>query len=226
MKKLYDDLKMELSINNNGEALLKGILSDAEKEAAEIISTVEKSVSQRRDAINKQVENILKDSEKQADIQEKAIIAKMKSATDVEIRRNNLHIRDRIIKHIINEADKYISNMMKKKDYSEILSGWIVEAALGLQAEKIEINSSAAELKFINQSLLSKTSANVLELSGQKTEFIKSTENPLQTTGVVLKIKDKQISYDNKIVSRFQRYQSEIRKIIINALFTEQGGAS
>ncbi len=220
---------MELDIINNGEALLSGILEDVKAEAAEIISAAEKAVSNRRKAAEMQVKGILEDAGKQAEIQEKHLRQKMRSSADVEIRRINLQIRDRVIKRIINDAAARLSALIESVDtdeYREIILGWIVEAALGLNTGKMEVNTSAAEAKYLDKELLNEAARRVEELTGQKTEFTVSTDPPLLTTGIILKSKDTPVSFDNQITSRLQRYQSEIRKLIITRLFTHTDGAA
>jgi vacuolar-type H+-ATPase subunit E/Vma4 len=120
---------------------------------------------------------------------------------------------------IVEDRGKAAEQQIQKKEYSGILQDWIVEGAIGLNAEKAEVNASEAEMKLINRDLLTKAEAKVRDITGRKVNLVKSRRDPLSAQGVVLTTENGRISFNNQAPARFLRYQSEIRKLIMSELF-------
>lgn len=204
---------------NGKQKLIAGIKEDARKEAEKIIKQAEISVRERKQAIERQVNNILNRARAKADEQVKLIREHTKSAISVEIKRLGLKIMDRLVSSTIQRVKETIADMIGKPGYPDILLGWIIEAAIGLNVNEAYVNASLKEVEYINTELLKKACDALYTLTGKKIVLMKSEENPLLAQGVVLCAKDGKTAFNNQVPVRLLRYQSEVRKMIYNTLY-------
>ncbi len=199
-------------------ALIESIEQDASREADKIDAQTQKIVEDRRKAAEQQIQLIKQQADEKLKGQVAAIERNTASSIAVEIHRAGLRIRETITREVIHKAEQRLQSLMGKKEYSGILQDWIVEGAIGLNAEKAEVNASEAEMKLINGGLLTKAEAKVKDIMGRKVNLVKSRRDPLSAQGVVLTTENGRISFNNQAPTRFLRYQSEIRKLIMSEL--------
>ena len=199
-------------------ALIESIERDASREADKIDAQTQKIVEDRRKAAEQQIQLIKQQADEKLKGQVAAIERNTASSIAVEIHRAGLRIRETITREVIHKAEQRLQSLMGKKEYSGILQDWIVEGAIGLNAEKAEVNASEAEMKLINGGLLTKAEAKVKDIMGRKVNLVKSRRDPLSAQGVVLTTENGRISFNNQAPTRFLRYQSEIRKLIMSEL--------
>jgi vacuolar-type H+-ATPase subunit E/Vma4 len=200
-------------------ALIESIERDASREADKIDAQTRKIVEDRGKAAEQQIQLIKQQADEKLKGQVAAIERNTASSIAVEIHRTGLRIRETITREVIHKAEQRLQSLMDKKEYSGILQDWIVEGAIGLNAEKAEVNASEAEMKLINRDLLTKAEAKVRDITGRKVNLVKSRRDPLSAQGVVLTTENGRISFNNQAPARFLRYQSEIRKLIMSELF-------
>jgi vacuolar-type H+-ATPase subunit E/Vma4 len=209
----------ELNDENGKQKLIAGIKDDAEKEAEKIIKQAETSVTERKQAMERQVNSILIRARAKADEQAALIQKNTKSGIAVEIKRLNLKIMDRMVSSTIEKVKEKTAAMIGKPEYPGILLGWIVEAAIGLNVNEAYVNASLKEIEYINAELLKKAADTLFSLTGKKVMLMKSEESPLLAQGVVLCAKDGKTAFNNQVPTRLLRYQSVVRKMIYNILY-------
>ena len=213
---------MEKNMDNKRE-LIKGIKKDAEDEALRIVAEARQVIADRKKAVEVQAAAILKEAENNARTQVEAIMRWNKSAIMAETRRITLKNREEIIQEVLNRAEQKLLARIADAGYSGILLNWIVEAAIGLNAEQAAVNASKKEKELITEALLKKAEKKIDEIIDKKVALSLSSAAPLLAQGVVLTTKDEKIAFNNQVPTRLLRYQSEIRKIIYDQLFTETG---
>jgi len=206
-------------INNND--LIAGIEKTARVEADMLIIEAEKEVNGMYAAAELQVANILKEAKQKSQDQAKKIKKNMDSTIAVETRRNSLKVYEQIIDLTLDKVREKLKSIIETPDYRQILIGWIVEAAIGLNEPEVEVNASAREMVIIDDNLLGKAEEKIYEITGLRVRMKKSRNDPLLAQGVVIKSKSGRTAFNNQVSTRILRYQSEIQKIIYKELFNE-----
>ncbi len=198
--------------------IINGILEDTQSEADTIVADAEKTVEQRRENARKQTDTILREADEKISEQTERIKEETESAIATETRRIRLKARDRTIKMVIEEAQKKLEAKIEAPDYPDILLNWIVEAAIGLQAEEAEVNTSSKEMKLITNQLLKKAEK-ATKKKGELTVHLKKAEdNPLPAQGVVLTDTAGRRAYNNQVPTRINRFKTDIRNLIYKQL--------
>jgi vacuolar-type H+-ATPase subunit E/Vma4 len=209
----------ELNDVNGKQKLIEGIKEDARQEAEKILKQAEKYAGDRKKTVESQVNRIMNQAREKADNQVALIKRNIKSSISVEIKRLNLKIMDRIMSSTVERVKRDIAGMIGTPGYPDILLGWIIEAAIGLNVNEASVNTSLKETEYITEELLKKAADTIFSLTGKKVALKKSTDSPLLAQGVVLYAKDGKTAFNNQIPTRLLRYQSEVRKMIYTSLY-------
>ncbi len=93
-------------------------------------------------------------------------------------------------------------------------------AMVELRARTEKAEKQLVELKDreIDELLLLEAARRVKEVSGVDVVLRRSAAQPLQGQGVVLTAGNGRTAFNNQVATRVERYQSEIRKLIYEAL--------
>ncbi|MEJ2664793.1 MAG: V-type ATP synthase subunit E family protein [Spirochaetia bacterium] len=213
---------MEGQIKNKME-LINGITHDAEQEAQRLVEQAKKDVEDKKRACDTQVESLLNEAEKKAQAQTEAIIRHNRSAVNVEIRRIALKKRGEVLKKVLERVEERFAKLIAEPGYKELLMHWIVEAAIGLNAEQAVVNASKKERPLVTAEVLRTAEQKVKSFINKKVELTVSDEAEPLVQGVILFTRDKKMAFNNQLPTRLLRYQSEIRKMIFDALFKDIG---
>jgi vacuolar-type H+-ATPase subunit E/Vma4 len=213
---------MEGQIKNKME-LINGITHDAEQEAQRLVEQAKKDVEDKKRACDTQVESLLNEAEKKAQAQTEAIIRHNRSAVNVEIRRIALKKRGEVLKKVLERVEESFAKLIGEPGYKELLVHWIVEAAIGLNAEQAVVNASKKERPLVTAEVLRTAEQKVKSFINKKVELTVSDEAEPIVQGVILFTRDKKMAFNNQLPTRLLRYQSEIRKMIFDALFKDIG---
>jgi vacuolar-type H+-ATPase subunit E/Vma4 len=203
-------------------ALFQGIQEDARLEAERLRREAEKGIQNRKAAAEQQAERILSEAHQRVQDQIEIIRKNTASAIAVETRRQTLRARDQVVRHTLEVVRKEIKQIVDSPEYRDILLGWIVEAVLGLDAVELRVNASLEELSLLDVSLLGEAEQQIETLTGRKVHLEKTREDPLLSQGVVVTEQEGRIAFNNQVQTRLLRYQSEISRMIHEALFQEE----
>ncbi len=209
---------MKTSSEDRSE-LIAGIHSDAEAEAKRIIADAEKVASDKMQAKEMQIKAIEREAAKKIEQQVGIIEKNSISAIKVEKKRIALKIREKLINKVVEIIREKIREKAGTDEYSDILKGWLIEAAIGLGEEKVEVNGSARELDLMTDSYLRDVEKQYHDLTGGKLTIKKAAENPLFAQGIVLTSINHKTAFNNQVPTRLLRYQSEMRKTIHSEFF-------
>jgi vacuolar-type H+-ATPase subunit E/Vma4 len=202
-------------------ALIAGIAEDAQLQADKLIREAREAVKSRLAAAEQQAAGILREARDRVDQQIENIRKNTDSAIAVETRRQVLRSRDQVVRHILDTVRAEIRTLITTPEYPDVLSGWIVEAILGLDAVDLRVNASKDELPLLDSALLRKVQQEVQTLTGRKVHLERSTDPPLLAQGIVVTEHEGRTAFNNQIQTRLLRYQSEIIRLIHEALFQE-----
>lgn len=213
-----------MSENNetNRPELIEGINKDAREEARIIMEKARQYVKDREAGSAAKLAAITREAEEKLAHQVAEIQRTHNSNIAVEKRKIALRVRDRIIAEITTQARARFAAMIEEPGYTKILEDWILEAALGLNCEKAVVNASAAEKKLITAELLMKIEKQIQQLTGREFGLSYSPEPPLGAQGVVVTTSDGHTAFNNQVSTRLLRYQSQLRKLIYDALFGDE----
>ncbi|MHC4742990.1 MAG: V-type ATP synthase subunit E [Planctomycetota bacterium] len=211
------------SVEKEKAVLITSIESDARAEAEQIVAEAEKKAAEKRKYAEKRIESTLNDAGQKAAEQAEAAKRKVVSGAEIEAKRRSMHARDAVMREITDLAEEKLRSMVGIAGYADILTGWLIEAAIGLDAESASVNASQKELALIDQSMLSKVSKEVQTQTGKNVNLRLSDEQPLSSQGVVLTAADGRTAFNNQVRTRMLRNQRQIRTEIYNALFSDVG---
>lgn len=218
--------------------LIAGISADAKAEAERLLEEARKAARDRLQAAEAQGARILDEARAKADAQSRTVGAQALSTMRMENKRAALKVREEALRRVLQAARDKLAALAaapggtKKEtggsggaggeagsvEYRKVLLGWIVEAAIGLNVPAATVNTSAQERKLIDRDLLREAERTVKELTGRKVALKLEQGDPLVGQGVVLRSADGRLEFNNQVSTRLLRHQSEIRKIVFEAL--------
>ena len=209
------------SIESEKAALISGIETDARAEREKIINEAQTRAAEKKKYSEKKIESLLDEARTKAQEQAEAAKKKIISTAEREVRRRSMRIRDTVMQEIMDRVEKKLGSMTGDEDYRSVLTGWLTEAAVGLDAESARVNASPQELKLIDDRVLSEVSRKVRRQTGSHIELMLSDAEPLKPQGVILTAADGRTAFNNQVRTRMLRNKREIQMLIYNTLFTD-----
>ncbi len=199
-------------IENDSASQVEAILKEANEFADNKIKQAEREVTIRK-------RRIIKEAEKQAE----DIKRRLLSNVNMEINRFALKEREDIINQIINNIEKKIADFIENNtdEYRNFLFKLVVEIIDTISDESIFILFDNADKKTVDknfiQKILTRAHKNNIKIDTDDIIF----ENNIGH-GVIVKVKNKNLIYNNTIKDRLERKKEEFRLEIYEELF---GGA-
>lgn len=218
MKKVQ--VSME-SVDKEKAALISGIETDARAEVERIMKEAEDQAAEKGKFAEKKIESLSNDARQKAQGQAESVKRKILSATELEVKRRSMRVRDVVMQDILDRVGKKLNSMTGNADYRSVLAGWITEAAIGLDAESAQINASQKERTLIDDRMLSDVKGRIHAQTGRRMALTLSDEQPFISQGVVLTAAGGRTAFNNQIKTRMSRSQREIRMLIYNTLFKD-----
>jgi V/A-type H+-transporting ATPase subunit E len=210
------------SLEKEKAELILGIETDARAEEEKITSEAENQVAEKRKYAEKKIESILNEAREKAREQAETVKKKIISSAELEVKRRSMLVRDAVMQDIMNKVEKKLESIASEINYRSVLTNWITEAAVGLDAEAAQVNASEKERTLIDDKLLSEVKDRILTQTGRDVMLTLSDTPPLKSQGVVLTAADGRTAFNNQDKTRMLRKQREIRMLIYNALFTDK----
>ena len=192
-------------------ALISGILEDAEKRADDII---QKAKLDAEDIIKQGREDVaraLDDERRTAEFRIRQLELKEESAKRNIDRLSELRNIDASYQLIMERVDRRIDQMVKDGSIRNAVVSWIVEAAIGLDLETAVV-SSYRECP-VDEQMLKEASEIIYQKTGARI-VLKADRKLVGELGVVVSSEDGFVRYDNLLSVRKRRYMREIRKIV------------
>ncbi len=209
------------SVEREKAALISGIETDARAEQEKIIKEAETQAAEKKKYSEKKIESVLDEARTKAQEQAEAAKKKIISAAEREVKRRSMRLRDALMQDIMDRVEKKLASMTGDKSYRSVLAGWLVEAAVGLDAESACVNASSEELKLIDDKMLAEVGRRVRKQTGAKVELTLSDAEPLKRQGVVLTAADGRTAFSNQVRTRMQRNKREVQMLIYDTLFAD-----
>ncbi len=209
------------SIEREKAALIAGIETDANAEREKIIKEAQTQAAEKKKYSEKKIESLLDEARTKAQEQAETAKKKIVSTAEREVKRRSMRMRSTVMQDILDRVEKRLGSMTGDKNYRSVLTGWLTEAATGLDAESAHVNASSEELKLIDDRVLSEVGRRVRKQTGRQIELTLSGAEPLKYQGVILTAADGRTAFNNQVKTRMLRNRREIQTLIYNTLFTD-----
>jgi vacuolar-type H+-ATPase subunit E/Vma4 len=200
-------------------ALISGIEADARAEEQKLLADARSAAEEKRHYARQKIESILNEARSKADEQAESIRRKTLSAVELEIKRRSLEMRDALVHRIMDRVEERFGSMIDEPDYRTTLTNWVVEAAIGLEADAAQVNASHRERPLIDAAMLQRVAERVRAQTGKQVTLTLSEGPPLKGQGVILTTMDGRMAFNNQVRTRMLRKQREIQKQIYDRLF-------
>jgi len=207
------------SVEKGSAALIEGIQADALTQREEIIKEAATQAAEKRKYADKKVDSILKNAQRKGQEQADSIKRKALSQVELEVKRQALRFRDRLMQDVMAQVEEKLKSMVKHKDYSAVLIDWIIEAALGLGVDKAQVNASSEERRLITETLLDQACKQVNTRTGKTVQLSLADAKPLDAQGILLTAADGRVAFNNQVKTRIMRNQRAIHQLIYEAVF-------
>lgn len=209
------------SVEREKAALITGIEADARAEEQKIIEEAQMQAAEKREHGEKKIASLLEEARTKAQEQADAVRKKIIATAEREVKRRSMRARDDIMRDVMERVEKRLRSMITDDNYRSVLLGWLVEAAVGLDAEAAVVNASADERNLIDDRMLSEAKERLRGQTGKDVALTLSDGQPLKSQGVVLTAADGHTAFNNQVKTRMLRSKREIQRLIYEALFTE-----
>jgi len=196
-----DVLRREIIAQSKNEA--EGILEQANKERDQLILQSQKEA----DEIHR---NALKRAEDEAHFIQKKIL----SSVHLEVKKQQLRIREGIIIQMMDQIGKKLNDFRKDPDYSEFLKDSIVEAAAALKTDQVQLKVGNIEKEKLKQGLLKEAEHRIQKGINRNIKLTIMKET-LNDGGVLAVSIDGRTRYDNSFSAQVKRHEEEIRLTIV-----------
>lgn len=202
-------------------ALISGIEADAHTEEQRLLADAQAQVVEKKKFAQQKIDSILKEARSKGNEQAESIKRKAISGAELEIKRRALQVRDSLMHEITELVEKKLETMIDDPDYPAVLTSWIVEAAIGLDADAATVNASQRERPMIDQAMLERVQSKIQSQTGKQVTLTLSDAPPLKGQGVILTTTDGRMAFNNQVRTRMLRKQRQTQKLIYDAVFTE-----
>ncbi len=200
--------------DNGTERIVAGLYEDAELRAGKLVADAEQIGRERIGFARQNAESIRREASEKAESQAVRIRRTILSGIAISLKRKRMQAEEELQNQVIRLVRSKIASMIPEPGYRPILRAWIVEALVGLGAERAEVNASAAERALIDEPMLRDASAEASERLHHPVRAELSGDLPLEAQGVVATAADRRTAYNNQISTRLLRMDREIRNLM------------
>lgn len=201
----------------SSEVLCREIRTQSESEASSILEEAEKDVERIR---QKAAQDAEKDREKTlsgAQIQAGASRRKMLSSVHLEVKKQTLRNREAILARIFQEVRKKLDAFRSDGEYAEFLMACVVEGALAVESETIQVVCGKTEEKKLTPAAL-ESIQKTLAQEGRVCR-LELTEGDDGEGGVLVQSSDGRMRFDNRFSARIRRMEHRLRLEAMKKVF-------
>ena len=191
--------------------LLDGIIEHANEQAKKLMETCQDQIARLNSDYEQKAEAIRQAERRLLDQQLKDIQKREEAQLRNLQRKKALWQSDRIKIDTLAMVAKKMSAMVGTPEYDEVLVGWIAEAVVVLNRGKAVVSRSFKE--HITETMLEIAIALVEKTIGKRIELTVSPE-PISSQGVVVSSIDGKVVYDNRVVTRIERYKRDLNDVV------------
>lgn len=203
-------------INNLLSELDQNTQSEIEKLQKEFNEYKENKIKQTEREITVKKRRIISEAEKKAE----SIRKKVLSNLNVEINRIRLQKQGAAINQAYKKVVDYIDHIERDEKYQDLLLKLAEEAVLVLHEKKLEFIFAKEDEKIINDGFKNKFNQ-MLKGYNISPEDIDIQYDKRYHSGIVVKVKHKNVVYNNTLRAKLKRHEHDVMYSIHTELFGE-----
>jgi len=171
-------------------------------------------------------ERVLADARKRSEIERKKLLSRAR----LEIRREELQMKEDIIQKVFASSIRRVREMRGSEDYRTLLLGLVTEAVIGIESSEVDLFVSDDDIASITQEFLDDVWNLVSSRESQPPQIsvrgISELEDFDDLIGAVVESGDGRIVYNNSLRTRIERREHQLRKLVSDILFENEGASS
>ena len=195
----------------NGNALVSGIIDDAEKKASSIIAEAKKEAAQIAEQAKDEARIKVEAEQRSINLRLTQLQLKEESAKRSVDRLSEIRKLDSAFTAVMDEVGRKIDEMAAEGKLRDYLVSWIAEAAIGLDRKKAKVSFS--QKAPVDRTMLNEAEELVKKITGAEV-VLGLDDKKVGEIGVIVSSDDSKVSYNNLLSTRIRRYGTDIKKII------------
>jgi V/A-type H+-transporting ATPase subunit E len=196
--------KITSRIEEDSEHEAQEILRNAQAKADEILAQAKIQAKSVED-------EIIQKGRHDAELIKQRIIANAK----LQAKKHGLDVKEEIIQHAFDEAEKRLTKITSSKEYPDILKNIIAEGVESIGVEDVEVVVREEDIKLVNNAFLK-------ELRKKLGVNITLSKDSIESLGgAIIRTMDGKIVVNNTFETRMRRMRDELRSKVAKILFEE-----
>ena len=195
-------------IREDGDKEIASILEKARSTAADILGKAEAKCDEA-------TEKIMRDAKEKGETESRRLL----SSVNIEVRRTKLKAREDVVGVITKKVEEKLAGVRSSAEYTDILTGLVVEAVRGLGGKSFVVYVDRKDLKLLEEKIFPR----VREIMAGESAPVSSLQaRPLEkssTGGARVGHPGGNVIYDNTFEARMFRYRDDIRMAIFDEVF-------
>ena len=200
-------------IREDGDKEIASILEKARSTAADILGKAEAKCDEA-------TEKIMRDAKEKGETESRRLL----SSVNIEVRRTKLKAREDVVGVITKKVEEKLAGVRSSAEYTDILTGLVVEAVRGLGGKSFVVYVDRKDLKLLEEKIFPR----VREIMAGESAPVSSLQaRPLEkssTGGARVGHPGGNVIYDNTFEARMFRYRDDIRMAIFDEVFYPEDG--
>jgi len=206
----------------NTNELVRRIMDEARAEAEKLRGEAERSVSDRRAALERRLREIEQTADERIAEARARLAASAEASIALVEGRAALRRESRIYRAAEERTREALRDLRGSEGYPSLLRDWIVEAALGLGGDRAIVSSPEADRQYV--ALAVQEAAAELDRRGVRVSLTVDTERAEPGQGVVLRDADGRRAFSNLVDDRIRRSGVDLRRIVYHSVVEGQHG--
>jgi len=199
-------------MNETGDSsLLNGIIEHARQEAQALDASCTREVELLEHEYAEKARQERENEERLLRQQLEEVSKREESQLRSIERKRALMMGDRFKARLMEALVQRMEQLSSSQEYEKILVGWIAEAAVGIDRPEARVQCSFKE--HITPEMLNQAKRLVETSTGKSVKLV-FDEVPLTSQGVVVSSIDGKVSYDNRVVTRVERYGRAMNELM------------
>lgn len=203
---------MDDEATRKGE-LIERILDDARGEAQQVRDDAKRSVDERRRALERRLAQIESEADERIASEEARLKRQADSAIALAEGRARLETEDRVYRTAYAAARERLRALDADAGYDGIIRAWIVEAAMGLGADRATVAAPPDDRR-VAARVLEEAGRVVRERTGREVSLELDPEADPGGQGVVLRDASGRRAFSNLVDDRMRRFRGEAQRIV------------
>ncbi len=195
----------------NSNALVSGIIDDAEKKASSIIAEAKKEAAQIAEQAKDEARIKVEAEQRSINLRLTQLQLKEESAKRSVDRLSEIRKLDSAFTAVMDDVGRKIDEMAADGGLRDYLVSWIAEAAIGLDRKKAKVSFS--QKAPVDRTMLDEAEGLVKKITGAEV-VLSLDDKKVGEIGVIVSSEDSKVSYNNLLSTRIRRYGKDIKKII------------